>query len=1434
MAAAFKQFKPMCLLVLILLTTGCAALTIDVDVYKGPLANHEEVQLEQMAVMAVAAKPLLEELCIRLEEAASLNNKEKREARERCKPSSEIYDFDEKVQRSNEHFQSTGGERIKAILSLYEDQSLKELAELIIPLKKNLRAYVSNFPVIRPQDEAHFLEYEKVWEKIEAGMGVEFNKGHPLMKSNSPIIGQQEEFKLDLEKLKDAYKGFIQGNVRLSFDGKLGRDQDKIYKAHWSLYENHHAQIPAGDVIKYFRYNLQVPTESGFLFPYFKDLSVPLEDRDSQTSANSEYRALPSYAKIHAELLFQNGQGEAKILFLDQINKISHTFLKARERLNELLHLSLEIIKRTDASKSGSYTSVAKIREAAARFAAQLINPSYLYCALENEEGRKEVVKTLRRRVKDSFSIWRPTGNYRKFLEFEYTPPEEWVLSFLRNLLVKEQLSDHMLKVHEDYKYTYAYTNEARGTKCETQERYKYRPHREFGLTTGPVALPPTSHIEKLGNTVTNKLKALGGLERGRLSVGLNTLIEEFLEKRINHLGGPESKDQKQLIDALVRFAQKVLSLSNQKTLLTKKNSYPDNIYKPEEGSLDEETLVLQSIGNSILVQANELRERSSHKDDLEKSGPHERHAVKLIYSSDPQIVLDDLISAIEGKTNVHQVDDNTYQKEITKLINKISGLEAKLAPLKGQLETKNTLSEEKKIDHEKAKLALSYQKLANQLVSCSSCPSSFDGQNLSISGTKPESLAEFQEKLKRFVELANPFSDQPGVKLKNKIIILFNSLIADHQDQDSKEGRKILSAVKTSFWDISPVNITKLPRTEAFGQLKDELASLVNADTAAVVAAGEEFDEVQAEINKLDQQVEKLHAKLQAKKEKKKQGEYNRKLATEIILTRDAINAKKKNVLDAIGKKISNEPKSYSPGPRDTIKELLTVFEKELKNSVEADDGKKAEWISAIKHVKLHPIPFFPLGTSEPQETSKQVLDDVIASLRQKHIKAVGESGPDTEPAKRIAAALKTALNYRSNMIYIRPSSMYLRSSYPATSLQDDPGLTRKNMLQEQALRSLPILGGAFDCLYGNCPWGADKNKRKIVSEIDKQFWQNINQVKVTGGGITNYVIAKDDIGNWYVKEVATDPEPIIKSARNLALYGLGSGLNTNLVGRVQEQSQNESPTQVGAQNAASQTTPLERLFSKYEIEYQSRTKNDFEELKTAVSSNAKSLPDQIKKAWASNKSLSDDHDSQLGDALEAAQGNFESSRKEMNNNTETEASLAKRPAKITRGLQGIRRFHNQLIGLIKGMGIPTPKVAELTVAQAAKAQADQELGNAQQTVEEAEKSKEAVEKRLTALRDVNGPEKTVAEQDMEKAKDDLEKASNLVSEKKRVAEEKALMAAAKQKEVEIANANEDAAIKTVTSTVKAVLERVVASRKEGNKAFETSITFLGDATRE
>src|SRR6185295_3393809 len=46
-------------MVLVALFNGCAVLTVDVDVYKGPLANHDDVQMQSVISMAHESRHLL-------------------------------------------------------------------------------------------------------------------------------------------------------------------------------------------------------------------------------------------------------------------------------------------------------------------------------------------------------------------------------------------------------------------------------------------------------------------------------------------------------------------------------------------------------------------------------------------------------------------------------------------------------------------------------------------------------------------------------------------------------------------------------------------------------------------------------------------------------------------------------------------------------------------------------------------------------------------------------------------------------------------------------------------------------------------------------------------------------------------------------------------------------------------------------------------------------------------------------------------------------------------------------------------------------------------------------------------------------------------------------------------------------------------------------
>jgi hypothetical protein len=174
---------------------------------------------------------------------------------------------------------------------------------------------------------------------------------------------------------------------------------------------------------------------------------------------------------------------------------------------------------------------------------------------------------------------------------------------------------------------------------------------------------------------------------------------------------------------------------------------------------------------------------------------------------------------------------------------------------------------------------------------------------------------------------------------------------------------------------------------------------------------------------------------------------------------------------------------------------------------------------------------------------SAKDVLDVMLATLRYEHVDAVGRDR-NSEVAKNKLAAVELLHAYRSGLIHIRPASTFLRNSYPATVLQKNPSAgVWQNMLVDHAWRQFP----PYDWFTRKLEAG----RSEINNAIDKQFWQSVNQVRVAGAGRTNYAVAKDDVGNWYVKSYSADPTDIIKSAKNLAMFSAGPALGANFLSR-------------------------------------------------------------------------------------------------------------------------------------------------------------------------------------------------------------------------------------------------------------------------------------------
>lgn len=133
---------------------------------------------------------------------------------------------------------------------------------------------------------------------------------------------------------------------------------------------------------------------------------------------------------------------------------------------------------------------------------------------------------------------------------------------------------------------------------------------------------------------------------------------------------------------------------------------------------------------------------------------------------------------------------------------------------------------------------------------------------------------------------------------------------------------------------------------------------------------------------------------------------------------------------------------------------------------------------------------------------------------------------------ARKKARELVHSLRLRS--VFVPSPAAYLRTSYTSSAVQDSDGITWSNDLRTHLGHSWP--------LEQIVAWFTT-DASATLAEVDRQYWQNINRVQVSAAGNTNYVIAKDDIGNWYVKGFEGDPKPLVDAAKAVAGSAIGAG---------------------------------------------------------------------------------------------------------------------------------------------------------------------------------------------------------------------------------------------------------------------------------------------------
>lgn len=1164
-----KSIKIPCFLLAGAIATiaGCAVMRVDVDVYKGPMANHEEVQAEQMASMAIGAKPLLIELRDQLE-LYRLGYKTTASLRDVIGPMK----YDTGCKQPGDLWDN-GAIRVNAILSLYDDSCDSELAPFIQRGKNELENYCSAWKKFTANPKGS-------WEALEKDM---------------MVVGDNKDMQKDaaIQELKKAYKIFLNP----AQDEKKNK-QRNIVAAHTAIF-NYMSDPAEFAPIKIFGSYKNVGTDT------------------ASESANAIFGALANKKLVeeHAKILFNNKNKKQQELFVERVTSIAQGFIDARQALSGLFRTTLEALVVFGDKKTPQ-------KDAAIKFAVNLIQPTYFKAVLNpvtngfgSQTTKGQVLCDALMKSYKGVPLKDVTDEFLKLCLVENLEKDT---SFTASALLE---ADNYFKSKSNLLGTLTtYKNigieEQEEQADELSKRGKNPGLEMLELTTpkkreyGIVAVPiiDIDDAYKLADSFDAIARSSAvGLEKGRLNDGIDTLTKNYLEataRKYKH-GDDNSVEgaRRQLVDTLIHFSEKVLVIANNKALLNMSVNVPniDTI----SNRLDTYTLVLQSIGNSILIQADELRNQGSYKKKIEDNKNQEARAIASAFSENPIQYLNDIVYDIKARKD-------TAEKNMDEITSKLK------SELANCLSNASSLKD-KYFGTQTAK-ALTVNDFGTQTATYKTiiegALNSETGNSKKYSETKTcirDTLYVINKYREKFTTPEN--KEDTDTKVKEKIKQVLTTISSDPQIPSAD---KKMFGTTTAYLEESE----SLKKTPALtGNSKDILDTFVNAFQEDMKNNDKKMCDTDSNIENIKKITSLMQIAIKEFTDAKS-------TADKYGAVVETINGARNDLIPKVGN-TNDIPTSTAVYSRllKTLQDKIVT--KSSPNELASDEKTSNNTLRRAIEVltEMKPIEKVTIDT-EGAHNSKDAFDQLLATLRERHLSAIVQLGADAPLTKQYSDAIERAYNYRSGMVYIRPPSAYLRSSTPATSLQADPGIGWQNMLTEHAWSNLPF--------YGNLK--KHNERAKTVAEIDKQYWQNINSVRVAGAGRTNYVIAKDDVGNWYVKRYSSDPKDIINSAKKLAMFNMGSQMNMNLVNRITAKDGMSSGTQQSTQQTAAQQnneanrSTLERLFDKHKDVYGKKTSAAFVAVKTKLEPKQENgvnkiseVEDAVLKSWANSKDIID-----------------------------------------------------------------------------------------------------------------------------------------------------------------------------------------------------------------
>ena len=1319
---------------------GCAVTKIDVDVYKGPLANQKEVQLERMAVMAIGAKPILMQLRDRLErtkreDLIAFGQPKPKPIREAfgdrygtcIREDKDTEEEEEEEKKKLVKFKSDDARHVNAILCLYEDRHLDDLRTLQSRARAALRAYRKawrNFQGENRNWEAFTSAiYPELIAKAKGSKSQSLPEGHPLKAACSK---KEKKCYNAVVKLSKVY-----GQL-LNKDGPERSAAQSIWKAHKGIFKLD-------------------------LWPAQHRLhSLMNRFAEEYKGANWTYRFLSDKRMVeaHATLLFKEKSNKKKE-FVQSVTLIAESFRSARAALRALLQINLDsldtFVRRSDSESVQNFRQRSDLAQSIFHLIGWINVRAIVKSVQEKPNLFSQKLREFASRAATNKGVL--SGFREDFPDFE---------AFLLSELTRNSLetTSALREADRELSYPSLPTGEY---KTLVLEQLKPAARREFGLarviqqeedsqilfTASDLEHVEKPQKEKLGGTAT-------GLDNGRLDDGLESMIEKYLEQNGLHKMNDRrdvSPETRRLRDALVRFAQKILFVANYDNLLSGDNQkkilleyawdytggfVTQHLFKDDE-RVREYTQVLQAVGNSILNQADELQARETHKDSLEKGVGRARYGISRVLDRTPQ----QTVAAITDKFEAERVDasnslkaatvevkkaDTEFRAEAKKLnpyveqnlqpsdenssLPKPSDLVVKAnGPLKAKKEdvtgAENTLCEaftKHAINVLSARLTLTdvqtsddqrlYKNIRDYKPSKGCNPLDKAQKLLKGHGWPRNLLHEMESHAKRVLTEINDWKpkdnadndlQQNASAFLEKIIKFLRNLqkeIFDKEDPDYIKLEQVivylskleLNAIKPG----EPLDVFKQIQNNLIGAQWQRVAENLSDDFQSLKRAQEELKKEQDTFKRLKAYYrDKYEAWTQADKKQEALTARVNALKTAV----EEINGLKAAVVaKTLSANLPNDPSATFLLLKTTVADKLKMAKNAMSTAPGEDKSSKeiivGKWQTTWNELDNMnpPMSAKTIGQNDfkKDKNSREVLDRLISVLEYERIEAIKQGGMEGR-AKNIADALREAYKSRTQLAFIRPASSYLRSSNPAASLQNDPGLGWRNELARHSFKSIPVFGGMITHWLDKRD-SPDINL-KVLSQIDRQFWQNINSIRVGGAGYTNYVMVQDDIGNWYVKGYSADAKNIAKSAKGLGLFALSRQLGTDLVNR---------PAPGTGSAPTLQPTALETVFDKHKTEYERATAETFEEVKSTLEENGQPsenyLPLEVQKAW-NEDSRTEKVRTEAVAQLPGAKVHLKEALNELKKDDDNKPEqVAQRPSRIVAALRAIDRYRDQL----------------------------------------------------------------------------------------------------------------------------------------------------------